>query len=197
MMPSSVSKLALILIVAAAASTLQGCFPLAATGVGVAALSITDRRTTGTQVEDQSIEFKTNRLMSEKFKDIHINVTSYNTSVLLTGEALNEQMIKEIGEAAKTITNVKNVTNEIVVAGNSSATSRANDALITTNVKARLVNNGVVSPTHIKVVTEANTAFLMGIVTQEEGEAAAEIARTTKGVNRVVKVFEYIAQAPK
>ncbi len=183
--------------VIATASLLQGCFPLAATGVGVTALSLADRRTTGIQLEDQNIEFKVNRLMREKFPDIHINTTSFNFSILLTGEALNDQMIKEIGEAAKTVANVKNVTNEIIVAGNSGATARGNDVLITGNVRARLINNGVVSPSHVKVLTEAGTTFLMGIVTKEEGEAAAEIARTTKGVSRVVKVFEYIAQAPQ
>jgi osmotically-inducible protein OsmY len=194
---SSAYKLALTLLAGAAMTTLQGCFPLAATGVGVAALSISDRRTTGIQLEDEAIEFRVGRVMREKFPDIHINVTSYNNSILLTGEALNDKMIKEIGETAKTVTNVRNVTNELMVAGNSGATARANDALITANVKARLVNNGVVSPTHIKVLTEANVTYLMGLVTQEEGETAAEIARTAKGVSRVVKVFEYISQAPK
>ena len=181
----------------ASAALLQGCFPLAATGIGATALSIADRRATGIQIEDQNIEFKVNRLMRERFPDIHINTTSFNFSILLSGEALNENMIKEITEAAKTVTNVRNVTNEIIVAGNSGATARGNDVLITGNVRARLINNGVVSPNHVKVFTEAGTTFLMGIVTQEEGEAAAEIARTTKGVARVVKAFEYVAQAPK
>jgi osmotically-inducible protein OsmY len=187
----------LTIVILATASMLQGCFPLAATGVGVTALALSDRRATGIQIEDQNIEFKVNRLMRERFPDIHINTTSFNFSIILSGEALNDQMIKEIGEAAKTVSNVRNVTNEIIVAGNSGATARGNDVLITGNVRARLINNGVVSPSHVKVFTEAGTTFLMGIVTKEEGDAAAEIARTTKGVSRVVKAFEYIDQAPK
>jgi osmotically-inducible protein OsmY len=94
----------------------------------------------------------------------------------------------------KAITNVREVTNELQVAGASSLASRGSDALITSNVKARLVNNGKVSPLHVKVVTEAGTVYLMGLVSPAEGDAAAEIARNTSGVTRVVKVFEYIGK---
>ena len=92
---------------------------------------------------------------------------------------------------------MKGVNNEITVGGNSAYTSRTNDTFITTNVKTRFINNGKFSINHVKVVTEAGTAFLLGIVTREEGDAATELARTTSGVSRVVKVFEYIDQAPK
>ena len=101
-------------------------------------------------------------------------------------------MKKAIENAVRAMPEVKDVVNELVVAGNSSMTSRGNDSLITSNVKTRMVGNGKFSTNHVKVVTEAGAVFLMGIVTAAEGEAAVEIARSTSGVSRVVKVFEYV-----
>ena len=185
-----------ILLLVVCATLLQGCFTLAATGVGAAAMSIDDRRTTGTQVEDENVEWKARFALINKFKDAHVNVTSFNLGVLLTGEAPTEDMKKDIGAAIKDIPSVKNITNELQVSGNSSFTSRSSDSIVTTNVKFRSIRNGVFSPNHVKVVTENGTVFLMGVVTKEEGDAAAEIARTTSGVQRVVKVFEYIDKPP-
>ena len=184
-------------LLAASAALLQGCFPLAAVGVGATALVLDDRRSTGLYIEDENIEWRARAKLIEKYKDAHINVTSYNLSVLLTGEAPTEDMKKEIGEAIRGITNVRSVTNEITVGGNSSLASRSSDTIITTNAKARLINNGKVSPNHVKVVTESSVVYLLGIVTREESDAASGIARTTSGVSRVVKVFEYIDKAPK
>ena len=184
------------LLFAASTILLQGCFPLAAVGVGATALVLDDRRSTGLYIEDENIEWRARAKLIEKYKDAHINVTSYNLSVLLTGEAPTEDMKKEISAAIRGITNVRSVTNEITVGGNSSLASRSSDTIITTNVKARLINNGKVSPNHIKVVTESSVVYLLGIVTREESDAASDIARTTSGVSRVVKVFEYIDKAP-
>ncbi|MEQ1518094.1 MAG: BON domain-containing protein [Usitatibacteraceae bacterium] len=158
---------------------------------------IDDRRSTGVYVEDENIEWKSRAKILERFKDAHINVTSYNLTVLLTGEVPSEQMKIEVADAIRVIPSVKTVVNELVVGGSSALTSRANDSLITTNAKTRFINNGKFSINHVKVVTEAGTAFLMGIVTRDEGDAATELARTTSGVSRVVKVFEYMEQAPK
>ncbi|HUP30245.1 MAG TPA: BON domain-containing protein [Usitatibacter sp.] len=180
-------------VVAAALPLLQGCFPLAVTGMGAAALMASDRRTTGMYVEDEAIEWKAfARLREFNGRGGHINPTSFNRRVLLTGEAPTEALRKEAEEAVRRIENVGDVVNEVQVAGASSLASRGNDALITSNVKARMVNNGRFSPNHVKVLTEANVAYLMGIVTPTEGDAAVEIARTTQGVSRVVKVFEYL-----
>ena len=187
----------LALVALLAAAILQGCFPLAATGLATTALMIEDRRTTGVYIEDENIEWKTLARTREKFKDVHLNATSFNLSVLLTGEVPTEQLKNEIAEVVRGIPSVKSVTNEIAIAGSSSLTSRGNDSLITSNVKARLFGNGKVSPAHVKVVTENGVVYLMGIVTQQEGDAAADVARTASGVGRVIKVFEYIAQAPK
>ena len=176
---------------ALAAALLQGCFPLAVTGVGTAALVATDRRTAGTYVEDETIEWKVFGRLREGFPGAHVNATSYNRRVLLTGEVPTEEAKKKAEEAVRAIENVKEVTNELQVAGVSSLASRGSDSLITSNVKARMVNNGRFSPQHVKVLTEAGVVYLMGLVTQQEGDAAVEIARNTSGVVRVVKVFEY------
>jgi osmotically-inducible protein OsmY len=179
-------------VLALAVPMLQACFPLAVTGVGAAALMASDRRTTGIYVEDENIEWKVIGRIKGEFPGAHISATSFNRRVLLTGEAPTEGMRKEIEAAIRAIPNVREVVNEMQVAGASSVASRGNDALITSNVKARMVNNKHFSPTHVKVVTEAGVVYLMGLVTPAEGEAAVEVARTTSGVNRVVKVFEYM-----
>jgi osmotically-inducible protein OsmY len=181
-----------VLLVAAAVPALQGCFPLAVTGVGAAALMASDRRTTGTYIEDESIEWKVIGRMRERFPNAHVSATSFNRRVLLTGQAPTEDEKRRIGELAQKIDNVRDVVNEITVGAAAGVTARGNDALITSNVKARMVNNGKFSPGHVKVLTEGGVVYLMGLVTAPEGEAAAEIARTTSGVNRVVKVFEYL-----
>jgi len=187
-------KLIGLTLVAAAAPFLQGCFPLAVTGVGAAALVASDRRTTGMYIEDEGIEWKVVGRLRDGFKGAHVNATSFNRRVLLTGEAPTEEAKKQIEDVVRGIENVKEVTNEMQVAGASSLASRGNDALITSNVKARMVNNGKFSPQHVKVITEQSVVYLMGLVSPQEGDAAVEIARTTSGVNRVVKVFEYVGK---
>ena len=189
-------RLIIAMLLIAASALLQGCFPLAAIGVGATAVVLSDRRSPGIYIKDEKIEWKIRVEVIEGFKDAHINATSYNLSVLLTGQVLTEQAKKDVETAARSNSGVKTVTNEITVGGNSSLASRSSDSLITTSVKARLINNGKVSPSHVKVVTESGVVYLMGILTREESDAAAEIARTTSGASRVVKVFEYIDKAP-
>jgi osmotically-inducible protein OsmY len=187
-------KLLAITLVAASVPLLQGCFGLAVTGMGTAAVMANDRRTTGTYFEDETIEWKVFGRVREKFPGSHINATSFNRRVLLTGEVTSEDAKKQVEDTARAIENVKEVTNELQVAGASSVASRGNDVLISSNVKARMVNNGKFSPLHVKVLTEAGVVYLMGLVSPQEGDAAVEIARTTSGVNRVVKVFEYLGK---
>jgi osmotically-inducible protein OsmY len=178
---------------AVAAGTLQGCFPLAVTGVGAAALMATDRRSSGMYLEDENIEWRVFARLRNEFPAAHVNATSFNRRVLLTGEAPTEETKKKVEEAVRAILNVRDVVNELRIAGASSLASRGNDALVTSNVKARMVNaGGLFSPTHVKVLTEAGTVYLMGLVTQAEGDAAVEVARAASGVSRVVKVFEYV-----
>ena len=190
-------KLLALLLISVSTLVLHGCAPLVVAGVGATVVMVEDRRSTGTYIEDENIEWKARILVVERFNDAHINNTSFNMSLLLTGEVPSEQMKKDVEQAMRGIASVKNVINELAVAGNTSLVARSSDGLTTTNTKARFLNNGKFSTNHIKVVTEAGSVFLMGIVTREEGDAATELARTTSGVARVVKVFEYIDKVPK
>ena len=172
----------------------SGCFTLGVAGVAATALAADDRRSTGIYVEDENVEWKALGRVRDAYKGVHFNATSYNLTVLITGEAPDVKARDDITQIVKNIPSVRIVTNEMQISGATSLTSRANDALITSNVKARLIGNGRVSPNHVKVVTEMGTVFLMGIVSRTEGDAAADIARTAAGVARVVKVFDYIAE---
>lgn len=173
----------------------QGCVPLAVTGIVATGLAAGDRRSTGIYIEDENVEWKAQARIREKYKDVHVNATSFNLTVLLTGEVSSEEIKKDITQLVRLIPNVRSVINELVVGGNSSVTSRGNDTLITSNVKTHFIGNNHFAAHHIKVVTEAGVVYLMGMVSRAEGDAAADVARNTSGVLRVVKVFEYISDA--
>jgi len=183
---------ALILVLACATLGLQGCPAIIGVGGVAAVTSLEDRRTTGTQLDDQGIESRAASRIHERFGErAHVNVTAFNRSVLLTGEAWDEATRAEIEKVVVEVPNVRSVTNEIQVAGASSAGSRANDTALTAKVKGQFFNVQGLNPLHVKVVTEAGVAYLLGLVTEAEAEAATELARTTGGVRKVVKVFEY------
>ncbi len=183
---------AFALVLALLAVSLQGCIEMAVLGAGAAALSAVDRRSTGAQVDDEGIELRATNRVSERFGDkVHVNITSYNRSVLVTGEVPDEKAKAEIGKIVNGAVNVRSVTNDLQVAGGASLTSRASDATITGKVKARLLDSGRLNPMHVKVITEASIVYLLGIVTEAEANEAVEVARTTGGVRKVVKVFEY------
>lgn len=174
---------------------LQGCFPVAAGGAFAGAAMFADRRTSGAYVEDEAIEWKTRNALRQRFEDsVNISVTSYNRNVLLTGQVPNETSRSEAGRIAASIDNVNGIVNELVVGSPSSLTTRANDAVITSMIKARFVDDPNFAANHVKVVTESNVVFLMGIVTREEANAATEVARTTQGVQKVIRAFEYISR---
>jgi len=182
-------------LLAASVPALQGCFPMVAGGVAVGVLAAVDRRTVGTQTEDESIEWKTSNRISDKHGNAHVNVTSYNRHVLLTGEVPSEEAKAEIAELARTVDNVVGVWDELRVAGNSSLGDRSRDSYITSKVKARFVDANQFAANHIKVVTEAGTVFLMGLVTEREAKAGIQVTRTTDGVRKVVNVLEVISDA--
>mgnify|MGYP001546897736 CR=1 FL=1 len=184
--------LLLAFVLCASTVLLQGCFPVVV-GVGAGAvLSAADRRTTGAQVEDEGIELKTKGRIGERYGDkVHIDVTSFNRSVLLTGEAPEERIRADIEKIALAVPNVRGVTNEIQIAGIPSAPARANDGYLSAKVKGRFLEADKFNPIHVKVVSEAGVVYLMGIVTEQEAADAVEIARTTGGVRKVVKIFEY------
>lgn len=176
---------------------LVSCVPLFAVGVGAGAgtgaVMSDDRRTSGMFVEDEVIELKSVRRIKEQFKDtVHINVTSYNRNVLLTGEAPQDETKQRIETLVMSVDNVRNIVNDIKVSENSSLASRSKDSLITSNVKARFLHSGQFRFNHIKVITENGIVYLLGMVKRDEAENAAEIASATSGVLKVIKVFEYL-----
>lgn len=182
----------LLLCLPLLAVPLQGCVELIAVGAGVGLATVEDRRTTGTQLEDRGIQLRAgNRIDDRHGERVHVNVTSFNRYVLLTGEAPDEATRADIEVIARGVPNVLGVTNDLQVAGQSSTTSRSNDTLITSKVKTRLIDANKTNPFHIKVVTEAAVVYLLGLVTEQEAADAVEIARTTGGVRKVVKIFEY------
>jgi osmotically-inducible protein OsmY len=185
--------LAALFFTALAASVLQGCFPMVATGVTTGLLAAVDRRTVGAQTEDESIEWKATVRAREQLGDkAHLNFTSYNRKLLITGEAITPEIRFQAENIAARIPNVLGVYNEAVVGPPSSFVNRSNDAFITSKIKSRSLDSQKFSPIRVKVVTEANIAFLLGIVTQEEAEAAIDVTRTTAGVKKVVNLLEIV-----
>ena len=182
-------------IAATACLLLPGCAPvLIGAAAGGAYTSLEDRRTAGVQIDDEGIELRVGNRIGDRFADrVHVSVTSYNRSVLLTGEVPNEATRAQVEKFARDNASVRAVTNDLQIAAPSSLGSRANDSLITSRVKARLLESTRVNALHVKVVTEAGVVYLLGIVTEAEANEAVEIARTTAGVIKVVKVFEYCA----
>ncbi len=187
---------ALILAACAAAASLPACAPLMLGGAVMGtALVATDRRTTGTQVEDQAIEFKGLSRANEVSQAGHVNVTSYNRQVLITGEVPSETDRKAVEQVVGRIENVRSVLNELAVMGNTSLTVRSNDSVLSGKVKASFIDAKDLQANALKVVTERGTVFLMGRVTEREATRAAEVARAVSGVQKVVRVFETISEA--
>jgi osmotically-inducible protein OsmY len=177
------------------AVTLQGCVEMVAAGAVMGTLAATDRRTLGAQTEDKSITLKgENRAAAAAGDSGHVNVTSFNRKVLLTGEVKDEATRAAVEKEVAAVEGVQSVVNDLIVAGPSSFASRSSDTLITGKVKASFVDSRDLYANSIKVVTERGTVYLLGRVTQREGQLAGEVARNVSGVQKVVKVFEYITE---
>jgi osmotically-inducible protein OsmY len=186
--------LAAAVLCGAAAISLQGCIEMAVGSAVVGTLAATDRRTFGAQTEDKAILVKGETRVANLVGDSgHVNITSFNRKVLLTGEVRDEAMKAAVEREVAAIEGVQSIVNDLEVAGMSSFTSRSNDTLITGKVKAAFVDAKDLYANSIKVVTERGTVYMMGRVTQREGQQAAEAARGIGGVHKVVKVFEYIS----
>lgn len=171
---------------------LSGCVAAVAGGAAAGGAVALDRRTAGIYVEDENVEIKASQQIRKTLGEVaHVNVTSYNLNVLLTGEVPNQEAKTEAENIVKAIENVKNVTNEIVIGPITSISDHANDAYLTSVVKGNFVAEKGFAANSVKIVTEASVVYLMGIVTTREANLATEIARTTNGVAKVVKVFEY------
>lgn len=190
-------RLAVVPLLALVAA-LQGCAPLIVGGaVAGGAMVAVDRRHADIMATDERIEIQATNRINELFKDKgHINVTSFNRQVLLTGEAPTDALKQEAERAAATTPEVKTVINELVIGPPSELGARSNDTYITSLVKSRFVTAQKFNPIYVKVVTERATVYLMGLVTKREADDATQIARTTSGVKRVVRVFEYIPDPP-
>jgi len=172
---------------------LAGCAPVIVGAGAVGALSVSeDRRSSGAQMDDQSIEWRASSRISERFgSKAHVNVTSYNRAVLLTGEVADERMRSDIESLVRAVPSVQATTNELVVAEPTSLGSRTTDSYITSKIKTRFLDAAKFNALHVKVLTEAGVVYLLGVVTPAEADDAVEIARTTGGVRKVVKLFEY------
>ena len=180
-----------------AAAALSGCAALVVGGAAVGtALMVTDRRTAGTQLEDQNIELKSLTRISEAVGDRgHISATSYNRQVLLTGEVASEADRAAVEQSIGRIEGVRSIVNELAVMGATSMTARSNDLVLTSKVKASFIDAKDLHASAIKVVTERGVVYLMGRVTEREAARATEIARGVSGVQKVVRVFEVISDA--
>jgi osmotically-inducible protein OsmY len=191
------SLLATLVLASATSALTTACAPLLiGAAVGSGALLYTDRRTSGAQLEDQAIEFKAGPRLKEALGErAHLNVTSYNRLVLITGEVGTEADREAAEKAIAGIDNVRSTVNEAAVMGLSSLTSRSNDALLTSKVKASFIDDGNIQANAIKVVTERSVVYLLGRVTEKEATKAADIARGVSGVQKVVRVFETISDA--
>ncbi len=183
------------LLLASLLASLSGCIGLVAGGAVMGTVAAVDRRTFGAQTEDTAIGVKANLKVPKLVGDAgHVNVNSFNRKALLTGEVRDEAMKAAVEKEVAAIEGVASVVNELEIAGPSSYTSRSSDTLITTKVKASLIDMKTISVNSFKVVTERGIVYLMGRVTQREGMVASDVTRGVSGVQKVVKVLEYMTE---
>jgi osmotically-inducible protein OsmY len=182
-------------VLAMALTGLSGCAPLIVGGAVMTGIVATDRRTTGTQVEDQSIELKVASAVRQELGErVHLNVTSFNRKVLLTGEARTAADKERAEKLAQSQENVQSVVNDLAVAPPSSLTERSKDTVLTSRVKAAFIDAKDLQVNSITVVTERGIVYLMGRVTSREAKRATDIVRAMGGVAKVVRVFDEISE---
>jgi osmotically-inducible protein OsmY len=185
----------LLALTACLGGTLSACAPIIIGGAVMGSMMATDRRTSGTQIEDEGIEMKGASRISDNLGDrVHVNLTSYNRQVLLTGEVPSAQDKQLVEQVISKVENVRSIVNEIAVLGSATFTQRSSDVLVTGRVKAGLVDAKDLFANAFKVTTERGTTYLMGRVTQREADRATDVARSTSGVQKVVRVLEIISE---
>jgi osmotically-inducible protein OsmY len=188
-------RIRFLLLLAAVVPLLAGCFGAAVVGVGTGALIITDRRVAENYLADEGIEIRASNRIGENFgSKVHVDATSYNRMLLIAGEVPDTATRAEVEKVVAAVPNVKSIVNELQVAGATSLAARSNDAYLSSKVKARFIDANKFSANHVKVMTEAGTVYLLGLVTQREADDAVDVARTTGGVQKVVRVFEVISE---
>lgn len=181
------------LLLTGAVVTLSACAPLFIGGAATVVAMAEDRRSSGVFVDDENIENRALLKVKTRFNDqVHVNITSYNRQVLISGEAVSEAVKRGVEEEVATVAGIKRIYNELVVGPQAGVIAVSNDARLTTIVKTRFLEANRFQANHVKVVTEAGVVFLMGIVKRSEADAAAQLASTTRGVSRVVRLFEYL-----
>lgn len=188
------SKMKALLLLIIPVVLLQGCAAAVVTGAATGAAVIHDRRSAGTVLDDQGIEMKVAGVLfnNKKIYDqSHINVTSYNGIVLLTGETPNESLKQQVTKEVESIAKVRRIHNELLIAAPSALPSRSSDAWITSKIKAKLTADKYIDPFYIKVITEHGIVYLMGLVSRGEADRAVDIVSQSAGVQRVIKIFEY------
>ena len=184
------------LAAAMAAGTLSACLPLLVGGAAVGStLVVSDRRTSGAQLEDEGIELRSNsRIRSNVGDRVNVNVNSYNRQVLLSGEVPSAQDKVLVEQIVSKVENVTAVVNELAVMGNSNLTQRSSDALVTGRIKAALIDARDLFANSFRVNTERGTVYMMGRVTQREADRGTAVARATPGAQKVVRIFEIISE---
>jgi osmotically-inducible protein OsmY len=188
------ASLALVLL-GSTLGSLTACFPLAVGGAVMGGMVAADRRTTGTVVEDEGIELRSASRIREALGERgHVNVTSYNRQVLLTGEVASAQDKQLVEQIVAGVDNVRHIVNELAILGNSTLTQRSSDSVVTGRVKAGLLDASDLSINAFKITTERGTTYVMGRVTPREAKRATEIISATSGVQRVVRVLETISE---
>ncbi len=194
-MNSKLKRLTLVAALAGSLVSLTACFPLLVGGAVGGALVATDRRTSGSVVEDEGIEQRAASRIRENLGDrVHVNVTSYNRQVLLSGEVPTAQDKQLVEQIVSRVDNVRNIVNELGVMGNASLTQRTSDSLVTGRVKAALVDAKDLFANAFKIVTERGTTYVMGRVTEREAKRATDVISSTSGVQRVVRILEIISE---
>jgi len=194
-MTISLRSAGLTLVLAGSLVSLTACFPLVMGGAVVGGLVATDRRTSGTVVEDEGIELRaSNRIRENVGERAHVNITSYNRQVLITGEVPSAQDKQLVEQIVSGVDNVRNIVNELAVMGVSNYTQRSSDTLVTGKVKASLLDAKDLFSNSFKITTERGTVYMMGRVTQREAKRATEIISGISGVQRVVRVMEIISE---
>jgi osmotically-inducible protein OsmY len=192
---SSIAKLFVVLLIA---SQVTACGVLAVGGVAAGATILADRRTPGVQAIDKGIELEAGNALAKKFGDnAHINVTSFNQKVLLTGEVKDADIRGEAGAYVKAMKNARSVFNELIIGPNSSYTARANDSYLESKIKTQMIFTDQLPSNSMVIVAEGSSVYLMGILTQNEADIAKKVASNTNGVKDVYVYFDIISQEEK
>ena len=192
---SAIAKLFVALLIA---SQLTACGVLAVGGVAAGSTVLADRRTPGVQAIDKGIELEAGNVLAKKFGDnAHINVTSFNQKVLLTGEVKNADIKNEAGAYVKAMKNARSVFNELIIGPNSSYTSRANDSYLESKIKTQMIFTEQLPSNSMVIVAEGSSVYLMGMLTQNEADVAKKVTSNTNGVKDVYVYFDIISQEEK